>query len=97
MFPQLTSFAACSKSSFLSAALKASSVLVLYSVPTAGQQWAGVGAFLDTTETWLTGTAGTQRAGNDKPAQQWETENSTLEEQIEDWLYISLEKYEYIA
>lgn len=62
MFSQLTSFAACSKSSFLSAALKASSVLVLYSVPTAGQQWAGVGAFLDTTETWLTGTAGTQRA-----------------------------------
>ena len=45
---QLTSFAACSRSSFLSAALKASSVLVLYSVPTAGQQRAGVGAFLDT-------------------------------------------------
>lgn len=50
---QLTSSAACSKSSFLSAALKASSVLVLKSVPTAGQQWAGVGALLDTGETWL--------------------------------------------
>lgn len=50
---QLTSSAACSKSSFLSAALKASSVLVLKSVPTAGQQWAGVGALLDRGETWL--------------------------------------------
>lgn len=59
---QLTSFAASSRSSFLSAALKASSVLVLYSVPTAGQQRAGVGALLGTRETWLMGTAGMRRA-----------------------------------
>lgn len=80
MFPQLTSFAACSNSSFLSAALKASSVLVLYSVPTAGQQRAGVGALLDTRKTWLSKhswDSEIQEVTN-KPAQQWETEDSAL-------------------
>jgi hypothetical protein len=62
---QLTSFADCSRRSFLSAVLKASSVLVLCRVPMAGQQWAGVEALLDERETQLPNTAGAQ--GYNKP------------------------------
>lgn len=51
MAAQLTSFADCSRRSFLSAVLKASRVLVLYRVPMAGQQRAGVGALLDVRQT----------------------------------------------
>lgn len=67
---KLTSLADCSRRSFLSAVLKASSVLVLCRVPMAGQQRAGVGALLDTRETrWLPGTAGAlnKAQGYDKP------------------------------
>lgn len=43
----LTSFASFSRSDFLSQDLKVSKVLVLYSVPKAGQQRAGIEAFLN--------------------------------------------------
>lgn len=43
----LTSFASLSRSAFLSQDLKVSKVLVLYNVPKAGQQRAGIEAFLE--------------------------------------------------
>lgn len=43
----LTSFASFSRSDFLSQDLKVSKVLVLYNVPKAGQQRAGIEAFLN--------------------------------------------------
>lgn len=49
----LTSFASFSRSDFLSQDLKVSKVLVLYNVPKAGQQRAGIEAFLNKTKKTL--------------------------------------------